>query len=195
MVVDMFLYLNLILHDLPSFIVDRDILPLFTRWCAFTYYTESHSWYFDFTKPYSNVYRIVNLILQGICVVFIVITDTLIIWKIYYLRRSGKQAIVLTPQHAFAKRRGNSREVRLVKNFLLLSICFLLMTICFNLHLGFGFWMDLATKSTSLLNLAKWAIYGLGNPVIRSKVLHPFEIRKTITKPTSTPTRIKPDFT
>ncbi|RCN48033.1 hypothetical protein ANCCAN_05859 [Ancylostoma caninum] len=68
------------------------------------------------------------------------------------------------------------REARLALNFLMLSVCFLVMTICYNVVGGYGMWQDLAMKLSSNLNLSKWAVYALGNPVIRYKILRQFGI-------------------
>ncbi|EYB92284.1 hypothetical protein Y032_0195g1460 [Ancylostoma ceylanicum] len=117
-------------------------------------------------------------LIQGSCVVVVVVIDALIIWKVFRLRSSVNKSRILSLSGSIPKKSTPTtrkyrigREVRLALNFLLLSICFLVMTICFNVVGGYGMWQDLAMKLSSNLNLSKWAVYALGNPVIRHRIL------------------------
>ncbi|VDM67491.1 unnamed protein product [Strongylus vulgaris] len=108
--------------------------PHFTKYSGYTYLLPGHFWYFDFAKPYSYIYQHLNVTLQIICVVFVVVADTLIIWKICSLRKKHK--ITLPKRDGTQKKHQVVKEVRLALNFLVLSVCFLIMTIFYNVNFG-----------------------------------------------------------
>ncbi|EYB92283.1 hypothetical protein Y032_0195g1459, partial [Ancylostoma ceylanicum] len=62
--------------------------PLFSSCCGYTYLTNGHYWYFDFTKPYTYLYSRINIILQVVCLSVVIPADVLIIYKLYKLQRS-----------------------------------------------------------------------------------------------------------
>uniref|UniRef100_A0A7I4YXV6 G_PROTEIN_RECEP_F1_2 domain-containing protein n=1 Tax=Haemonchus contortus TaxID=6289 RepID=A0A7I4YXV6_HAECO len=144
------------------------------------------------TRPYTYIYWTFNIALQIVCALIVALVDFIIIWKIYQLRGiSGlakRNAFTLT-QRAVHRNHGRiSNEIRLALNFLLLSVCFLAMTICFNIPLKNGILKELLTKLTCNLNSAKWAIYALGSPTIRSGVLRFLKCRRN--DPTNATTSI-----
>ncbi|VDO51456.1 unnamed protein product [Haemonchus placei] len=96
--------------------------------------------------------------------------------------------LILTAKKVHRNHGRISNEIRLALNFLLLSVCFLAMTICFNIPLKNGILRELLTKLTCNLNSAKWAIYALGSPTIRSGVLRFLKCRRN--DPTNATTSI-----
>ncbi|CAJ0603310.1 unnamed protein product [Cylicocyclus nassatus] len=181
MLLDIAVYINVIFHDVPSFIPDRDVstsvtiylsvlalslqyfaqllflpalsiihyfaisrpaqfrgfsmreftcvnvivmlsaliiaAPLFTEYCGHIYLLDGHYWYFDFSKPYTYLYRYLNWTLQAICVIILVVADTLIIYKLFRLRtsRNNNRAFASTSNKSGARKKehlgGSSDEV------------------------------------------------------------------------------------
>ncbi|KAK5985097.1 hypothetical protein GCK32_002563 [Trichostrongylus colubriformis] len=152
-------------------------VPVLTPFCGYIYVIQGHYWYFDMSKPYTDVYQVFNLVLQVICAIAVACVDIIIIWKIYMVRKATKNSVVAksTPNVALNKARTSDKnvdsELRLALNFVFLSVCFLIMTIVFNVPCQHGPFHKFLIKSTSLLNLSKWAIYSLGNTTIRRGLL------------------------
>ncbi|CAJ0588274.1 unnamed protein product [Cylicocyclus nassatus] len=174
MLMDIAFYINFIVHDVPSFALERDFtLPFLTKYCGYKYYLQGHYWYFDFEKPYTYIYAKVNVALQGLCVATVIAADTAIMWKVIQMRShaTARHPLSIVPG-APSIRLTYGREARLALNFVMLSVCFLIMTVSYNVILGDGLWQDIITKFTLLLNLAKLAIYALETPVIRSEIIN-----------------------
>ncbi|VDM84601.1 unnamed protein product, partial [Strongylus vulgaris] len=145
MVVDIAAYFNVILHDVPSYALNRDVsTPFLTKYCGYDYILESNYWYFNYEKPYTHLYAKINIVCQAVCVVVVVISDSLIVWKIFSLHTSYNKTRVVTisvsdkaPERSKKEYSYNrKRESRLALNFVLSNVCFLIMTVCFNIVLG-----------------------------------------------------------
>ncbi|VDO87264.1 unnamed protein product [Haemonchus placei] len=137
---DIAVYLNTVIHDVPSFVMNTDIfkLPMFTPYCGYSYVIQGHYWYLDTSKPYSYLYRSWNLVLQITCAAVVAFVDVLIIWKIRMSRNIARKNKVLGPFYVTAAGTMNrekriNREKRLALNFVFLSACFLFQTIVYNL--------------------------------------------------------------
>ncbi|VDO24256.1 unnamed protein product [Haemonchus placei] len=178
---DIAVYLNTVIHDVPSFAMDTDVfkIPMFTPYCGFTYLVHSHYWYLDLSKPYSYLYQSLNLVLQTAVAVVVACADIVIIWKIRMLRivAANKHTTTLPPRATVMletvvnRKKRINREIRVAVNFVFLSVCFLIMTVVYNLPFRKGIWYDFLFKLTSNLNLSKWAIYTLENAKIREGFL------------------------
>ncbi|KHJ85147.1 hypothetical protein OESDEN_15131 [Oesophagostomum dentatum] len=152
-------------------------VPLFSPYCGYAYFLDGHYWYFDFRKPYTYLYTKINITLQVFCVSTMIIIDVLIVYKVCKLQKaqSWKPSVASINEGRtsyFKKKPGISRETRIALNFVVLTMCFLAMTLCFNLVAGGGVWQDALIKLSANLNLAKWAIYLLGNTAVRQRVRH-----------------------
>ncbi|CAI4232883.1 unnamed protein product [Auanema sp. JU1783] len=150
-------------------------IPLFTSCCGYKYYPDDRTWFFDFTKPYTFVYRTINNVLQITSLVIMILCDVVIILKLIKIKRFRKSRITVAtlsetvntfpsnkpkPAKRPCKNTSYSQEANLALRFLILSGCFLLGTASYNFFSREGF-MNYIAIITRNINKAKWIFYWL----------------------------------
>ncbi|PAV67314.1 hypothetical protein WR25_15195 [Diploscapter pachys] len=140
-----------------------------TSCCLYKYYIDGNYWYYDFSKPASKIYSNANIVLQSGCIVFLIITDFLIVIKLYQLRKKNEKFFV---KSKFTK--GGcpklNKEFQLAIDFFVLNFLFIFASYSFNFLSEATGYVKTMTIVVSALNQAKWAFYAFGNQRIQESI-------------------------